>query len=76
MEDDLEQQVAEFIAQGRHVFALDRLGDLVGLLQRIGQDGAEGLLQIPGTAVLGIAQARHDGDESVDRWGVGHGNPW
>ena len=40
------------------VLALDRVGDLVGFLDRVGGDGREGLLDVPGAAALGIAQPR------------------
>ena len=44
--------------EGRPVLALDRVGDLVGLLDRVGRDRGEGLLDVPGAAALGIAQPR------------------
>src|SRR5262249_54948758 len=55
MEHDLEEQVAELLLERRHVLALDRVGDLVGLLDGVGGDGLEILLDVPGTAVLGVA---------------------
>src|SRR5690606_26720231 len=52
--------------QRSQVAPIDRIGDLVGLLDGVGDDGGEVLLQIPGTATLGIAQAGHDGDQCLD----------
>ena len=51
---------------GRPVLALDRVGDLVGLLDRVGRDGGEGLLDVPGAAALGIAQPAHHREQPVD----------
>ncbi len=50
MKDDLQQQIAELVAQIREIAALDRIGDLVGLLDRVGGDGRVGLLEVPGAA--------------------------
>src|SRR5690606_17873332 len=50
--------------------APDRVVDLVGLLDRVGRDRLEALLEVPGAATLRIAQARHDVEQAVDR---GHG---
>ena len=61
--DGLEQQVAQFVAQIGHVAALDGVGDLVGFLDRIGRDRGEILLDVPGTAPVGVTQPRHDGDQ-------------
>ena len=52
MEHDLEQQVAELVLERGHVVALDRVGDLVGFLDGVRDDGAEALLEIPGAAAL------------------------
>ena len=41
MEGDLEQQVTELVAQLAEVALLDRVGDLVGFLDRVRGDGAE-----------------------------------
>ena len=57
--DHLQQQVAELAGQGRPILALDRVGDLVGLLDRVGRDGGEALLDVPGAAMLGVAQPPH-----------------
>ena len=58
MEHDLEQQVAEFVAQPRRLAALDRVGDLVGLLDRVRRDAGEILREVPRAAALRVAQAR------------------
>ena len=50
VKDDLEQQVAQLVLKRRHVAALDRVGDLVGFLDRIGRDGREILLEVPRAA--------------------------
>ena len=65
MIDHLEQQVAQLAAQVVHVAALDGVGDLIGLLDRVGSDRLEGLLDIPGTARLGVAQGGHDAYKSI-----------
>ena len=50
VEDDLQQEVAEFVAQIFGVAALDRVGDFVGLFEREGGDRGEGLLEVPRAA--------------------------
>ena len=50
MEHDLQQQVAELLAQIVRIAALDRVGDFVGLFKRVGSDGREGLLEVPRAA--------------------------
>ena len=64
--DHLQQQVAELARQVRPVFAPDRVRDLVGLLDRVGRDRGKGLLDVPGTAPLGIAQPPHHGQQPID----------
>ena len=66
MEDNLQKQVPQLVAKLRHGVALDGLGDLVGLLQGIGQDAAKVLCQVPGAAALGVAQPGHDGQQVID----------
>ena len=61
VKEHLQQQIAQFILQVGPGAALDRVEDLVGLLQRVSLDGVEGLLAVPGTAVR-AAQTRHDSD--------------
>src|SRR5690606_5483234 len=60
MEDDLEQQVAELVLELCDVAPLDRVRDLVRLLDRIRRDRLERLLEVPRAAALGVAQRRHD----------------
>ena len=70
VEHDLELEIAELVGERVHVVARDRVGDLIGFLDRVGRDGREGLLAIPFAAVLGIAQPAHDlrrGDQAASR---------
>ena len=77
MVDDLQQQITELARQGGPVLALDRVGDLVGFLDRVGGDGGEGLLDVPGAATLGIAQPAHHGCQTVDPAPLAHSRlPW
>ncbi len=73
MEHDLQQQVAEFVLQIVEIAARDRIGDLVGFLDRVWRDGREILLQVPRAAGLGRAQRRHDLDQTLDIAGGFHG---
>ena len=68
MEHDLKQQVAEFVAQVVHVATVDRVGNLVGFLDRVRRDRREGLLHVPWTASLRVAQARHDVEQQDPAW--------
>jgi len=74
VENRLEQQVAQFGLQFVHVAPLDGVGDFIGLLDRIGGDGGEGLLHVPWASADRGAQLRHDADQAVDRArrGVAH----
>ena len=67
VEHDLEQQVAKLVLEGGPVLAVDGLGDLVGFLDGIGRDGGEALLDVPGTARVGIPELRHHVEESINR---------
>lgn len=67
VEDDLEQQVAQFALQLVQVVALDGVGDLVGFFDRIGGDGGEGLLHVPGAAAVRVAQPLHNAEQAVYR---------
>ena len=60
VEDDLQQQVAQLLAELLDVVVLDCVGDLVGFFERIGRDGAEVLLEIPRAPGARRAQRRHD----------------
>ena len=73
VEDHLKQQVPQLTAQIAQVPALDGLRHLVGLLQRIGQDAAKVLLQVPGAPAIGVAQPGHDGQQVSHGRGVSHG---
>ena len=64
--DDLQQQIAEFIAQFVAIIARNRLGNLIRLFDGVGRDGLESLLDVPRASPLGIAQAAHDVDQGVD----------
>ena len=66
VEDDLQQKVAELLAKVLGFAALDRVGDLVGLLDGVGRNGREGLLDVPGTAGLRVAQGGHDLDQAMN----------
>ena len=69
MEDDLEEEVPQFVPQVFKVPALDGVGDLVGLFHGVGRYGLEGLLQVPGAASFPVPELRHDGEELADRGG-------
>jgi hypothetical protein len=66
VEDHLEQEVAEFVAQIRHVAPRDGVGHLVGLLHRIGRDAGEILRHVPGAADLRVPKRRHQGQQFHD----------
>ncbi len=68
MKDHLEQQIAELVAQLFRATELDGLGDLVRLFDRVRRYGCERLFAVPRTAVLRVAEARHEGDQ------IGHGS--
>ena len=60
VEHHLEQKIAELAAKIVERAALDRVGDLVGLLDRIRSNRREGLREIPWAAGAGRAKPRHD----------------
>jgi len=62
LEDHLEEQVAELLAELAGVALLDGGDDLVGLLDDVGLERLGGLLAVPGAAAGG-AQASHELDE-------------
>ena len=64
-EDGLEDEVAELVAEVDPVAAIDGVEDLVGLFERVGLDGVEGLFAVPGAAI-GRAKAGHDVEELVE----------
>jgi hypothetical protein len=63
---DLEEEIAELVAKRLEVPAPDGVVDLVGLLDGVGCDRGEVLLQVPGAALLAVSQPRHDLQESFD----------
>src|SRR3546814_3479179 len=66
---------AQLVLQRRQVVAVDRVGDLVGLLDRVRGDGGEGLFDVPRAAVLAVAQAGHDVEQALEVVRlVGHGS--
>src|SRR3954454_7446489 len=60
MKNDLKEEVAKLLAQICEIAARDGVGDLVGLLNRIGRDGREILVEVPRTARPGSTEGRHD----------------
>ena len=65
VEQDLQKQIAQLPAKFVPIAGVDGLQHFVGFFQRVGLDGVEGLLAIPGTAARG-SQARHDGDGALE----------
>src|SRR5690606_26759178 len=61
--DGLQQQITELFLEVDPVAALDRIGDLVSFLDRIGRDALEGLLEVPRTSRARRPQRRHHGKE-------------
>jgi hypothetical protein len=72
VEHDLEQQVAQFLAQRRHVALGDRIGNLIRFFDRVGCDRREVLRAVP-RAAAGPAQSCHDPREAVE-FGSGGGS--
>ena len=62
-EHALEDVVADLFAQRREIAALDRIDDLVGLLEHVLAERLQRLLAVP-RASLGRAQRGHDLDEA------------
>src|ERR1022692_2744036 len=62
VEYDLQQQIAEFVAQVRQIAAFDRIHEFIGLLDRVARECRKGLLAIPWAAV-GRTQTCHDGEQ-------------
>ena len=71
VEHHLEQQVAQLVGERAHVVALDGLGHLVGFLDGVGRDGAEGLLHVPGATAVAVPESRHDPQQLFDGAGLG-----
>ncbi|MGY4376118.1 hypothetical protein ACVWZ3_003757 [Bradyrhizobium sp. i1.3.6] len=72
MKHDLEQEVTELLAQIVEIAAADGLDHLIGLLDRVGRDRREILLEVPGAAGHRRAQRRHDLDQTGNVAGRGH----
>lgn len=62
----LEQQIAQFTAKIVKIFTGDGVQHLVGFFKGVRRNGGKCLLFIPRAAVFRIAQALHDGEQTVD----------
>jgi hypothetical protein len=60
VEHDLQQQIAEFVAEIVEIAAGDGVDDLIGLLDGILRDRRKILFEVPGAAGHRRAQRRHD----------------
>ena len=74
VEYNLQQKIAQFVFQRRHIAALDRVGNLVGFLDRVRRDRGKALREIPFAAALRIAQQRHNRQKTVKRGSDGFGH--
>ena len=73
MEQDLEEEVAEFFGKFGVVAGVEGIEDFVGFFDEVGAEGGVRLFAIPGAATGG-AEAGHDGSESGEGGaGVGRG---
>ena len=61
----LEQEIAELFTQAVEILAVERVEQLVGLLEHEGPERPQRLLAIPWTAVR-AAQRPHDPDKSIE----------
>ena len=66
VEDDLQQQIAQFVLQLGHVAVGDRLGDFIGLFDGVGRNGRECLFHIPRAAAIRIPEAPHHRDQVLE----------
>ena len=66
--EDLEEQVAQLVAQGLRGAAVERGERLVGLLEQVRLQGFEGLLAVPRALA---PQAGDERDEPIERFGHG-----
>ena len=66
MKDNLQEKVAEFCFQIKHVVAIDRIGNLVRFLDGIRSDRCKILVTVPFATCLGVAQPCHDLQEASD----------
>lgn len=62
VEDHLEEDVAQLLAEALPVAGIDRVQHLVGLLQQVPGERAVGLLPVPGTPA-GLTEPRHHPDQ-------------
>src|SRR5262249_48333792 len=60
VKNHLQEQVAQFVLQARQIVARDSVGNLIGLLKRIGSYRPEILLQVPRATRAWRAERRHD----------------
>src|SRR3954447_8207118 len=60
MKNNLQEKVAKLLAQIYEIAAHDGVGDLVGLLNCIGRDGREILVEVPRAASPRGTEGRHD----------------
>ena len=65
--DHLQQKIPELFLEPIEIIARDRIDNLIGFLDGVGGDGGEALLDVPRTARVFVAQARHDGEKIVER---------
>ncbi len=72
VKDDLEQQVAQFVAKVGEIATLDGIHHLIGFLDGVGRDRREGLFEVPRAAGARRAKRRHDLDEPGDVGGGRH----
>ena len=66
VEDDLQEEIAQLVLQVIEIAALDRVGNLVGFLDRVRSDRGEILREVPRAANLGRPEPRHDRDQVAD----------
>ncbi len=72
MQTDLQQQIAQFLAQVLAIFLVQGFQDLVSLLQKIGAKAQMGLFAVPGAAIM-AAQAGDDLLEVFKRCALAQG---
>ena len=65
LEDHLQEQVSQLLADGLAVPGVDGVDDLTGLLERVLPERLEGLLAVP-RAPIGFAKAFHDADQAFE----------
>jgi hypothetical protein len=70
VEDHLELEIAKLIGERVHVATVDRIGDLIGFLDRVGGDRLEALLKVPRAAALRVAKPAHDRDQALEIHGA------